>query len=245
MSQEKKPEGVAGMEGVESLAEKLRQANPETPVEVIRGASYRDSRTVIVCPTRGLVHHQVMASFIALQRPMNTGIGWLLNAGDEISKAYNNLFRTVINDPAVSSFPFILTLEDDMLIPSDAHLRLLHAMHEHPEYAAISGLYYQKAKGGMPLVLGDPANFDGVSRSDFQPRPPEPGKLLEVNAIPMGCALWRVEPFRKMEYPYFVPDGLGQDLEVCRRLKVEQGARFAVDCDLRVGHLDVRTGVVW
>jgi hypothetical protein len=232
------------MEGAESLADQLKARNPETPVEVIRGASYHDSRTAIVVPTRGFIHHQPMASFIALTRPMNTATAWLVNVGDEVSRAYNNLFRTIIHSKQTGDFPFILTLEDDMVIPADAHLRLLHHLHARPDLTAVSGLYYQKCKGGMPLILGDPAKFQKGLITEFTCIEPRPG-LVECSAIPMGCALWRTQPFREMTYPWFIPDGMGQDIEVCSRLKREKNAKFAVDCDLRVGHLDVRTETLY
>jgi hypothetical protein len=74
--------------------------------------------------------------------------------------------------------------------------------------------------------------------------PDEPG-LLEVNAIPMGVALWRLSMFKDMPKPWFGETPLvTQDIFFCKKAR-EAGYRFLVDCSLSAGHLNVETGNVY
>ncbi|KAF0243291.1 MAG: hypothetical protein FD180_3476 [Planctomycetota bacterium] len=227
-------------------------------IQTIHGSTYRDCSTVIVSPTRGLIHHRVVAAWQSLIAPMNQKRAFLFVAGDEVGHAYNNFLQQVLAHPELSTWKYVLTLEDDNLPPPDAHIRLLEAIDAGP-FDAVSGLYFTKGDVNMPQCYGDPEVHRRLGALEFQPRDVvgalARGQLVECNGIAMGCALWRMDLFRKIPPPWFVtvadwfPDKGGlaamtQDLYFCKKAK-EAGKSFAVDCRVKVGHLDPQTGIVY
>ncbi len=226
---------------------------------ILPGSTFEDSRTMIVVPSRGTVAIPVVQRWLNLICPMNQARGWLWATGDEVGRAYDNLVTQILANPDWQGFKYLLTLEDDNLPPPDAHIRLLEAINHGPKFDAVSGLYFTKGDIAMPMAYGDPDEFARTGVLDFRPldvrRALERGTLVPVNGIAMGCALWRLDLFRQIPPPWFVtvadfvPEKGGvmamtQDLYFCRRAR-ELGKRFAVDCRVKVGHLDVATGIVY
>jgi hypothetical protein len=164
------------------------------------------------------------------------------------------MIANVLANPDLSTWKYLLTLEDDNLPPPDAHLKLLESI-ETTGVDAMSAMYFTKGPYNMPMAYGDPAS----KSFDFRPRDVKEalaaGQVMPVNGIAMGCALWRMDLFRKVEPPWFVTaqeftEGVGakaytQDLYFCERAVRQHGAKFAVDCRVRVGHMDVNTGDVY
>lgn len=228
-------------------------------VEVMHGASFEKARTIVMVPTRGMVHHRVVAAWQGLLSPPNQARAFFFCAGDEVGVAYNRMIERVLADPELSTWDYILTLEDDNLPPADAHIRLLESIKD-TRCDAVSGIYWTKGDYQMPMAYGDPAEYQATGRLDFRPRTPDEcrralanGLTMPVNGIAMGCGLWRMGLFREVAAPWFVTvsdviDGKAQtytqDLNFCEKA-VRQGKRFAVDFRVRVGHLDVRTGEVY
>lgn len=226
-------------------------------VRLIDGSSYRDSSTVLVMPTRGMIHQKAVGALHNLMSPMNQKRAILFAAGDEVGIAYNRMIETILADPNLSKWKYILTLEDDNLPPPDAHIRLLESIEAGP-FDAVSGLYFTKGDFNMPMAYGDPGEYARTGVIDFRPRNVvqalADGTVMEVNGIAMGCALWRMDLFRELAGPWFVtvadvvpekgPTACTQDLYFCDRAK-RAGKRFAVDMRVKVGHMDINTGVVY
>jgi hypothetical protein len=226
-------------------------------VHVMHGGSYKPSRTVVIAPTRGMIHHRTVAAWQSLMAPMNQARAFLLCAGDEVGTAYNKMIANILADPQLSTWEYVLTLEDDNLPPPDAHIRLLESI---GDFDAVSGIYFTKGDFNAPMAYGDPQTYRATGVLDFAPFSPHVvsdaltrGTTLEVNGIAMGCALWKMDLFRKVAAPWFVtvsdvvdgvPKAYTQDLNFCERA-VRQGCRFAVDFRVKVGHIDVRTGEVY
>jgi hypothetical protein len=170
---------------------------------------------------------------------------------------------------SVISTKFVVTMEADNLPEPDAILKLLAAIYTCPNdgcggevaenvdydwrcstcsalgYAAVSGLYSVKLDPPVPMAFGDPSK-----PNDFTPRRVSAAmrdkRVIEVNGIAMGCAVWRKETFREVSRPWFATeDGTTQDIYFCKKAKKEVGARFGVHCGVKVGHLDVKTGQVF
>lgn len=213
------------------------------PAQVIRGDSYRDRSYAILTPTRGMIHVDAYVNHIALLHPVNTKSIRIIATGHEVAQAYNQLFAAAL----ASGATYALTLEDDMLPPEDGTLRLLEAMEANPEMAAISGLYRTKGEKGWPLVLGYPER-----PMDHTIRAPQESGVMEVNAIPMGFALWRLSMFAALSPAtqmgkttvFFRTTQSTQDTYFARIARTA-GYRFGVDCSLKVGHLDISTGKVY
>lgn len=166
---------------------------------------------------------------------------------------------------------FVWTVEHDNVQPTNAITGLMAAIYTCPDcgatisdlnewlcqnghkgYDAVSGLYFTKGVPPRPMAYGDPAN----GPEDFRPRSVQDAvrdkKVIEVNGIGMGCAVYRKDLFRKVSEPWFstrqgnnlTGEGSGtQDLVFCRKAKEEAGARFGVHCGVRVGHINLKTGV--
>lgn len=227
-------------------------------IQVLPGSTFEDNSTAIVIPSRGTVSHRVIERWLQLIAPMNQKRAILFAAGHEVGRAYDAMIENILAHPELSRWKYILTLEDDNLPPPDAHIRLIESINFGPGFAAVSGMYFTKGDIAMPMAYGDPDEFKRTGVLDFKPldvrRALERGNIVPVNGIAMGCALWRMDLFREIPKPWFVTvsdlvPGKGiaamtQDLYFCKRAR-EMGKTFAVDCRVRVGHLDVGSGVVY
>ena len=202
----------------------------------IQGTGFHDRSTMLLIPTRDVNggNWNVFNSILSLAFPQNAKQGHRIVGGNDVAPAYNQLFHLAVE----SGLAYAMTVEDDMLPPPDAILQLQEVLETHPEYAAVSALYWTKGEKNWPLVLGHPEHPE-----DFTPRHAK--GLVEVNAIPMGCALWRLGMFKELPGPWFEKQAdCTQDIGFARKAKAA-GYRFAVDCSLRVGHLDTSTGKVY
>jgi len=246
-----------GMMPAEEAAQALAGKGFER-IEHIHGSSFRDCSTVIVIPTRGTIHWKVVQSWQALIAPMNQKRAIFFATGHEVGRAYNEMIQTILNDPNLSQWKYILTLEDDNIVPPDAHVRLLESIEK--GYDAVGGIYFTKGEIQMPMAYGNPEEFARTGILEFKPRNISEclasGGLMEVNGIAMGCSLYRTSLFREIPAPWFVtcadlvPDkGIQvytQDLYFCERAKrATPVKRFAVDMRVRVGHLDINSGIVY
>lgn len=227
-------------------------------VERLHGSTFKDCSTIVVVPTRGKIHHRVVSSWESMITPMNHRRAKVYAVGDEVGIAYNRMIEEILKNEMFAGYKYVLTLEDDNLPPPDAHVRLLESIDVGP-FAAVSGIYFTKGGYNMPQAYGNPREFERTGVCTFEPRDVmlamRGGNLIEVNGIGMGCALWRIEIFRKFPPPWFVtvndvfPERKAiemktQDLYFCERMR-RAGMRLAVDLRVRVGHLDVETGVVY
>lgn len=242
-----------------SLKEISAQFKGFERLQAHHGSTYKDSSTIVVVPTRGtgMISYRVVQTWQAMISPMNQKKAFIFLAGDEVGEAYNRMIRGILADPELSKWKYVLTLEDDNLIPNDAHIRLIESIEAGP-FDAVGGLYFTKGDINMPMAYGDPAEFARTGHIDFRPRDVrkalELGAVMEVNGIAMGCSLYRLSLFRDIPAPWFVtvgdvvpergPMAMTQDLYFCERAR-RVGKRFAVDMRVRVGHLDINTQEVY
>jgi len=241
---------------VSRVAERERGLGFER-VELLPGSTYKDSSTVIVVPTRGTIHYKVAAAWENMFAPMNQKRAKLYAVGHEVGRAYEEMVRFVLAHPILSTYKYLMTLEDDNLPPPDAQVKLLDTI-EYCSLDAVSGLYFTKGALNMPMAYGDPKSLLNTGSIDFKPRDVlkalETGNVVEVNGIAMGCAVWRMDLFREFPPPWFVtvneiiPErGIAcvtQDLYFCERLR-RAGKRLGVDLRVSVGHIDVETGEIY
>ena len=168
---------------------------------------------------------------------------------------------------------FVFTTEHDNVLPTNAVTGLLSAIYACPDcgkqitdteewtcgeghhgFDAVSGLYHTKGIPSRPMAYGNPAN----GPDDFRPQSVKEAvvakKTIEVNGIGMGCAMWRKGLFEKVSRPWFETvqkdnmagtGGGTQDLVFCAKAKREAGARFGVNCAVKVGHIDLKSGRIF
>lgn len=227
-------------------------------VDLIPGSTYKDNSTVIVIPTRGKIAVPVVQSLLGLMAPMNGKRAMLFASGDEVGVAYNNMISNILANPELRTWKYIMTIEDDNIVPPDAHLKLLESIEE-LKLDAVSGIYFTKGEINLPMAYGDPDEYARTGVLDFRPRDireaVKAGQVMRVNGIACGCALWRMELFKELLPPWYVtvsevvpgkgPQAMTQDLYFCLRAIKEKAKRFAVDMRVRVGHLDVATGILY
>lgn len=218
-------------------------------VETHHGSTYKDGSTVIIVPTRGQIDFRTVIRWQNLIHPMNQPKAWIFAAGHEVGHAYNAVLENVIaKGSPLANYKYVLTLEDDNLPPPDALLRLLESIEEY-KLDAVSGIYFTKGEINMPMAYGSALKYAQQGILSFEPLDVREclaaGSVLEVNGIAMGCGLWRMDLFREVPGPWFVTtESQSQDLYFCERAR-RAGKRFGVDMRVRVGHMDVNTGVVY
>ena len=78
--------------------------------------------------------------------PPNNRFVRLTALGLEVGEAYSRCIRSILAHPDLSGWKYILTREHDNAMPSDGFVQLARRMEEHPEYAAIGGLYFYKGQ---------------------------------------------------------------------------------------------------
>jgi hypothetical protein len=223
----------------------------------LHGSTFKDCSTIIVVPTRGSIHHLVVQAWQSMCAPMNQKRAFLFAAGHEVGEAYNALVQNILNDKHLSKWKYLMTMEDDNLPPPDAHVRLLETIQQ-TGCDGVSGLYFTKGDVNMPMAYGNPDEFRRTGELDFKPMDVRAavqlGAAMEVNGIAMGCSLYRMDLFREIPEPWFetVSDwwpehgarGYTQDLKFAEKAK-RRGKKFYVDCRVKVGHLDVETGICY
>jgi len=244
---------------------------------------FREQGVVWISPTRGRIYTNVVCSWLSLQWPTNHLRSPLLATENmEVASAYNYLVKLAMDRKQLrqgfqpqyadlfADSPFILTTEEDNVLPSETPIRLLEAIMTCPDcggevlspkwkcakghqgYDAVSGLYFIKTDPPIPMAFGKPTfdkrklNFHPLSVVDAIKR----GKVIECNGIAMGAALWRKDLFRRVKNtknnPWFkTTPSFTQDLWFCKRAKLEAHARFGVHCGVRVGHFDAATGALY
>lgn len=214
-----------------------------TRSRLIRGGSWKKQRCVVIVPSSDLMPAKVALSLWSLAFPPNNGVVRILALGQEVGEAYSNAIEQILTHPDLKDWEYILTCEADNLPPADGVLKLIERMEDHPEFSGIGGLYFTKGPGGVAQIWGDVK--DPVQ--NFRPQPPDiSGGLVECCGTGMGFNLWRMAMFKdeKLRKPWFKTlngkEGLGQgtqDLYFATDAR-KYGYRFAVDCSVKVGHLD-------
>jgi hypothetical protein len=251
-----------GFERIETIAGSTYKDNSTIIIVPMRGVDIHTQEPACqagdhrACK-KPFAHQKVISSWMNLIAPMNQKRLMMQVVGHEVGEAYNDAIRQVLANPELSKWKYVLTLEDDNLPPPDAHIRLLESL-EWSGFDAMSGLYFTKGDVGMPMAYGDPDEYRKTGILDFRPRDVrqalQHGNVMEVNGIAMGCALWRLELFRQINPPWFVtvadhiPEkgsiAQTQDLNFCEKAR-RIGKKFGVDMRVKVGHLDINTGIVY
>lgn len=215
-----------------------------------KSRSYKDLSTIIICPTRGTIHAKVVQSWMGLIRPMNQKvIGPIFTIGLEVGEAYNQTIQSILQNPELSKWKYILTIEDDNMPPPDGLMMLYESI---DQYDVVGGLYWTKGEGGQPMIYGNPS----VMPLNFIPQMPYPNQLMRANGLGMGFNLWRISIFKDpaLQYPWFKTT---QDYDPQKGTKIytqdlyfyenagKLGYKFSCDTRVKVGHYDQNTDMVW
>lgn len=222
-------------------------APEQTHARLVRGASWKRQRIIVVIPSADLIPAKVALTHWNLQFPPNNGVARILALGMEVGEAYSATVEQILAHPDLGQWEYMLTIEHDNTPPPDGVMKLIERMEARPEFACIGGLYFTKGEGGCAQIWGDVS--DPIP--NFRPQLPDPeGGLVECFGTGMGFNLWRLSMFRdeKLRKPWFVTqkiDGYStQDLYFWADAR-KHGYRCAVDCSVKVGHYDHATDTNW
>jgi hypothetical protein len=210
---------------------------------LMRGASWKKQRIVVIIPAAETISAKVALAHWNLAFPPNNGVLRILAQGMEVGDAYSQAIASVLADPNLSQWEYLLTLEHDNAPPPDGVLKLVEKMEHHPELSCIGGLYWTKGLGtGVPQIWGDVR--DPIL--NFRPQAPDvSGGLVECCGTGMGFNLFRLSMFKdeRLRRPWFKTQTAGglstQDLYFWSDAR-KYGYRCAVDCSVKVGHHDLR-----
>jgi hypothetical protein len=217
---------------------------------IIESGSWKKQRIIMLLPAGRMVPSKAALSWMNLIFPPNQSVIRWLCMNMEVGEAYSTAIEQVLSHPDLRDWEYILTVEHDNLPPPEGVVRLIEQMEKHPEFACIGGLYWTKGESGVPQIWGDPK--DPIL--NFRPQPPDVGGgLVECCGTGMGFNLFRLSMFKddRLRRPWFKTltgiegQGVGtQDLYFWTDVR-KYGYRCAIDCSVRVGHLDTNTEVVW
>jgi hypothetical protein len=238
---DKKPQIVIqGLEGYH---------NTLSDQENLKKNAYKDLSTICIVPTRGTVPAKIVQSWMGLMSPMNQKFIRIFSIGMEVGAAYSQTIENILENPELSKFKYILTLEEDNAPPPDGLLRLYENM---DKYDVIGGLYWTKGVEGKPMCYGNPEVFP----VNFVPFMPQPDTVTRCNGLGMGFTLFKMEIFKnkKLPKPFFqttqtYTPGVGsqaytQDLKFFEAAG-KLGYKFACDSRVKVGHYDVQNDHMW
>lgn len=226
----------------------IHNSSPDTLTRLDRAGSYKDLSTVIVSPIVADINPLVVQSWMGLIRPMNQKVfGPIFVQGFEVGEAYNNAIDMILNSPQLKDFKYLCTIEHDNLPPPDGLLKLYESIEE---YDVVGGLYWTKGEEGQPMIYGNPKELP----LSFIPQRPMHESIQPANGLGMGFNLYKMDIFRKMPKPWFKTlneynPNTGtrvytQDLYFYENAG-KQGFKFACDTRVKVGHLDLTTGIIW
>lgn len=210
--------------------------------------SYKDLSTIIICPTRGVIPAKIVQSWMGLMRPMNQKvIGPLFAIKMEVGVAYNEMIQNILDNPELSKYKYILTIEEDNAPPADGLLKLYESM---DKYDVVGGIYWTKGEMGQPMIYGNPNEMP----KNFIPQKPVLDGVQEANGLGMGFNLFKMDIFKKMPGPWFktvqevIPGGgaqaYTQDLWFYQEA-AKLGYKFACDTRVKVGHYDIENDMMW
>lgn len=217
-----------------------------------RGRTYQNLSTVWITPTRGQLKPKVVSNWMGLMKPMNQNVfGPLFIENEEVGNAYEKAFNMVLENPGLSNYKYLVTIEEDNLMPADGLLRLYETI---GDYDCIAGLYWTKSSStsavySQPMIYGDVNEMP----MNFIPQAPIPDTIQPCRGLGMGANLWKIDSLKKklkdMPHPWFQTqqDKSGQWTQDLRFFfnAAKYGFRCACNTAVKVGHLDVNTGMVW
>ncbi len=152
--------------------------------------------------------------------------------------------------PELSTWKYILTIEEDNIPPPDGLLKLYEDM---DEFDVVGGLYWTKGEGGQPMIYGDPlVGGPELSRRRYPKRTRSSRRtasawdsifsrsIFSKMKICRGRSLGRVQDFD----PQQRSAAYTQDLYFYENAG-KLGYKFACDTRVKVGHYDAAMDIVW
>jgi hypothetical protein len=98
----------------------------KTRDRIVQGGSYRDLSTVCVIPSRGgrSLYPRVVQAWLNLMPPANQKFMRMFVTDMEVGDAYSSAVEIILGHPELSTWQYLLCMEDDNAPPPDGLLRL-------------------------------------------------------------------------------------------------------------------------
>lgn len=192
------------------------------------------------------MHSETGACIAALEYGQHQVTVWLSvdlkeDKKNNVAKQYQKARLRTLNE----SFDALLTIEDDMVIPSDAIVKLADV----PYADIVYGVYLFKMEAPPPLLninRFEHLNKRGKSLSYFPTEMEQAWeqKIIRCSGMGQGCMFVKRKVLEKIEFtspphPDYYPDGpFAND---CQRYGFSQYAHFGVEC----GHIQADGSVLW
>lgn len=217
----------------------------------IQGNSYKDRSTVCFMPTLSMMPAKVAMSHEGIMKSMNQKFAKIPLIGMEVGEAYETMVNILRTNPELRKWKYVLTLENDNIVPPDGLLKLQEDM-EDGRWDAIGALYWTKGHGGKPMCYG---RADVMPR-DFIPWVPPPDSVVQCNGLGMGCTIFKMgmllderfeRPLFKTQQEYSPQTGVKAYTQDLRFFENAGKLGYRVACSTRVlvGHYDVNEDMVW
>lgn len=237
---------------------------------LIKGHTYEDLSTICIVPVVGanvvgdngktirvpLIHARIVQNWMGILPPMNQKFIRIFMMDMRVDEAYTKAIELILNNPELSKWKYIFTLEQDNMPPADCLMKLYESINTPPEkggpYDVVGALYWTKGQTGQPMIYGNP----NAAPLNFIPQVPMPDTVQRCNGLGMGCNLFRLSVFKdlKLRKPWFktqqeVIPGQGvkcytQDLWFYEDAG-KNGYKFACDTRIKCGHYSMEEDIVW
>lgn len=184
-------------------------------------------------PTEGLVSIEWALNLIGMTQPMNRVLILHAHKGTEVGDARQYIAEIFMKYEDCSHLFFV---DDDVIIPSNALISLLRR-----EKDIIGGVYALKnITPPQPLLFSESRGNGIVTEWN-------PGDVIKVSGIGMGCCLISREVFKKIEPPWFRTDQdtkTTEDIYFCDKATAA-GFEIFADTAVECYHQDRKTGTLW
>ena len=130
--------------------------------------SFKDLSTILIIPcySKG-IHPKVVQNWMNIMQPMNQQFVKIFTTDMEVGRAYTETINNILENPILSKFKYIATLEHDNIVQPDWLLKMYPDM---DRYDVLGAIYYTKGVAGAPMCYGNP-EYPTYNFIPFEPRP--------------------------------------------------------------------------
>lgn len=155
--------------------------------------------------------------------------------------AIHNARQEAVNWALENEIDYIFWFDDDMVLDKAAPPLFTTLINHNKDFVA--PLFFQRRPPYLPLLFKRNSYIDGIYTTYDNMLEYERG-LIEVDGVGFGCALTKVEMFKKIPKPHFLQgETFGEDLYFCDKAKA-YGYKIYCDTTIQVGHIG-DSPVVW
>jgi len=204
-------------------------------------------KLLIAVPTGGQPARQFLDALAALQLPdAVTAADRVVWSGNFVAAQREMIARDAVRLGA----QYLAMLDDDIIAPTDALVRLAQVL-EDDERAAVAGALYYSRDGARPMAV---ARWDSSDTTSAAIPSYAADAATVVDGVGFGCVLVRVAALQELTLPYFaahlfvdpvarVVRQCDEDYLLCERLR-GAGWRIVLHAGVRAGHYDRGTDTI-